>query len=80
MICPRQGEFYALEFTHTDSEVFQIFLNFANNDIKLKRHRNLLICDHATWHQKKTLKWEKFEPVFLPPYSPDFNPSNDYGF
>jgi hypothetical protein len=48
MICPRQGEFYALEFTHTDSEVFQVFFNNANKDIKLERQRNLLICDNAT--------------------------------
>jgi transposase len=74
MICPRQGEFYALEFTHTDSKVFQVFLDHANQDIKLERRRNLLICDNATWHKKKKLDWGSFEPVFLPPYSPDFNP------
>ena len=74
MICPRQGEFYALEFTHTDSEVFQVFFNYANKDIKLERRRNLLICDNATWHKRKKLDWGNFEPVFLPAYSPDFNP------
>jgi len=74
MICPRLGEFYALEFTHTDSEVFQVFLNHANKDIKLERRRNLLICDNATWHKRKKLSWGSFEPIFLPPYSPDFNP------
>jgi len=74
MICPRQGEFYALEFTHTDSRVFQIFLDFANKDSKGERSRNLLICDNAMWHKKKTLHWGKFEPAFRPPYSPDSNP------
>jgi transposase len=74
MICPRTGEFYALEFTHTDSEVFQAFLNHANKDLNLERRRNLLICDNATWHKKKSLDWGHFEPVYLPPYSPDLNP------
>lgn len=74
MICPRTGQFYTLEFTHSDSTVFQIFLDHANKDIKLERKRNLLICDNATWHKKKSLDWNNFEPVFLPPYSPDLNP------
>jgi hypothetical protein len=30
LVGPRTGQFYALEFTHTDSEVFQVFLNHAN--------------------------------------------------
>lgn len=55
MICPRTGEFYALEFTHTDSEVFQAFLHHANKDLNLKRGRYLFICDNATWHKKKSL-------------------------
>ena len=74
MICPRIGEFYALEFSHTDSKVFQVFLDNANKDIQLDRLRNLIICDNATWHKNKSIDWGKFEPVFLPPYSPDFNP------
>ena len=74
VVGPRTGQFYALEFTHTDSEVFQVFLDHANQDVKLDRPRNILICDNATWHKKKSLHWGAFEPVFLPPYSPDLNP------
>ena len=74
MICPRTGCFYSLEFTHIDSTVFQVFLDNANQDIKLERKRNLLICDNATWHRKKSLDWGNFELKRLPPYSPDFNP------
>lgn len=74
MICPRTGEFYALEFTHSDSVVFQTFLDHANADLKPTRRRNVLICDNASWHKKKTLAWGAFEPMFLPPYSPDLNP------
>ena len=74
MICPRTGEFYALEFSHSDTEVFQTFLDHANRDVHLERPRNLIICDNATWHKAKSIKWGRFESVFLPPYSPDLNP------
>lgn len=74
MICPRTGQFYGLEFSHTDSVVFQTFLDHAGQDLELERPRNLLICDNASWHKNKQVAWGRFEPVFLPPYSPDLNP------
>ena len=74
MICPRTGVFYGLEFSHTDTEVFQCFLDHANADVKRERTRNLLILDNASWHKTQSLKFGAFEPVYLPPYSPDFNP------
>jgi transposase len=74
MICPRSGVFYGLEFSHTDTEVFQCFLDHANADVQRERKRNLLIMDNASWHKSKSLKFGAFEPVYLPPYSPDYNP------
>jgi transposase len=74
MVCPRTGEFYALIFSHTDTEIFQIFLDHANQDTELQRKRNILICDNASWHKSASLNWGNFERVFLPPYSPDLNP------
>lgn len=74
MLCPRTGEFYALEFTHSDGEVFQSFLDNANADVRLDRPRNLLICDNASWHKGRTIRWGRLQPVFLPGYSPDLNP------
>lgn len=74
MVCPRTGNFYALEFTHVDREVFQVFLDHANEDIKLERPKNIVVCDNATWHKSKLLDWGNFEVIFLPPYSPDLNP------
>ena len=53
MVCPRTGEFYALMFNHTDTQVFQIFLDHANKDIQPQRKRNILICDNASWHKKR---------------------------
>ena len=74
MICPRTGQAYLLEFTHSDTDTFQVFLDHANHDVDLQRKRNLLIVDNASWHKAKRLRWGRFEPIFLPPYSPDFNP------
>lgn len=74
MICPRTGQFYALEFTHTDSEVFQAFLDEANNDLTFERPRQILIVDNASWHKRQSLRWGRFEVLYLPAYSPDLNP------
>ena len=74
VVMPRKGEFYALEFSHSDTQILQTFLDHANKDISFERPRNLLILDNASWHKSKSLDWGKFEPVFLPPYSPDLNP------
>jgi len=49
-------------------------LDEANRHVTLERKRNLIICDNASWHKSKTIQWGQFEPMFLPPYSPDFNP------
>ena len=72
--CPRTGEFYALAFTHSDSETFQIFLDHANEDLRFERPRQVLVLGNASWHHRKSLRWGRFEAVYLPPYSPDFNP------
>jgi transposase len=74
MVCPRTGEFYSLVFTHSDTEVFNLFLDEANADTQFQRPRNLLIFDNASWHKRKSINWGKFQPLFLPPYSPDLNP------
>jgi transposase len=74
MVCPRTGEFFALELSHSDGEMFQIFLDQANTDLPPGRPRNLLIMDNASWHKNKSIRWGRFEPVYLPGYSPDLNP------
>lgn len=74
MICPRTGEAYLLEFSHNDTEVFQAFLDEANKDLDLQRRQQFLIIDNAAWHKSRSLRWGRFQPLFLPPYSPDYNP------
>ena len=74
IIAPRTGNAYLLEFTHSDSDTFQAFLDEANRDIAFERGRQILVLDNASWHKSRSLRWGRFEPLFLPPYSPDLNP------
>ena len=81
MVCPRTGsvprvsdEFFALEASHSDSEIFQAFLNEANKFVEFQRPRNILILDNASWHKRKSTNRQGWKPRYLPPYSPDLNP------
>lgn len=74
MVCPRTGAFFALELSHSDAECFQVFLDLANEQVQLERPRALLIMDNASWHKSRQLRFGRFEPVYLPAYSPDLNP------
>ena len=36
--------------------------------------RICLVLDNASWQKAKRLLWHHIEPIYLPPYIPDFNP------
>ena len=74
MVCPRTGEFFAIEASHSDSETFQAFLDEAPKMIHFQRKQNILILDNASWHRRKSTNWQGWQPMYLPPYSPDLNP------
>lgn len=74
MVCPENGEFACLEIDYMDREAFQVFLDYANEVVKDRKKRQVMILDNASWHKVKSLDWGAIEPVYLPPYSPDFNP------
>lgn len=74
MVCPRTGQFFAIEASHSDSETFQAFLNEANKTVSFHRKTNILVLDNASWHKLKTTNWHGWRPKYLPPYSPDLNP------
>ena len=58
-----------------DTAVFQIFLDAMAAEVPRRRgKRVLLVLDNASWHKTKSLRWHHIKPVYLPPYSPDFNP------
>ena len=40
----------------------------------IKRPTNILVMDNASWHKPKRTKWHGWQPMYLPPYSPDLNP------
>jgi len=74
MVCPRSGQFFAIEASHSDAATFQAFLDEANKTVSFQRTTNILIIDNATWHRRKDINWYRWQPKYLPPYSPDLNP------
>lgn len=72
---PDSGELFSLIFDGCDTSVFQYFIDHLANAIpRNKNQRNILVLDNASWHKAKILNWHHFEVLYLPPYSPDFNP------
>lgn len=72
---PVDGALSALIFSHCNTAVFQIFLDtFAQEYSAEPGKRQILVMDNGSWHKTKSLNWHHFEPEYLPPYSPDFNP------
>jgi len=74
MVCPRSGEFFAIEASQSDSVTYQAFLDEADRQIVFQRTTNILVMDNASWHKRKNTKWHGWQPMYLPPYSPDLNP------
>jgi transposase len=74
MVCPRSGEFFAIEASHSDSATYQAFLDEADRQISFQRTTNILVMDNASWHKRKRTNWHGWQPMYLPPYSPDLNP------
>ena len=74
MVCPRTGQFFAIEASHSDAVTYQAFLDEAHKTVSFQRAANILIMDNASWHKRKTTNWHGWQPKYLPPYSPDLNP------
>ena len=74
MVCPRTGQFFAIEASHSDSVTYQAFLDEAEKHVTFQRAKNVLIMDNATWHRKSSTNWHSWQPKYLPAYSPDLNP------
>ena len=53
MVCPRTGEFFAIEASHSDTDTFQAFLDEASKAIHFQRTHNILVLDNASWHKQK---------------------------
>ena len=74
-VAPQSGALFSLIVDGVDKDVFQFFLDQMAQAIPCKPgKRQMLVMDNASWHKSKSLNWRHFEPVYLPAYSPDFNP------
>ena len=74
-VCPSSGESFAMLFDGVDTDVFQCWLDELAKAVPHQPgRRRLLVLDNASWHKAARLHWHHFEPAYLPPYSPDFNP------
>jgi len=72
---PSSGQLVSLIIPHCDTEVFQAFLDTMAKEVPAQGGKRVcLVLDNASWHKTKRLEWHHIEKVFLPPYSPDFNP------
>jgi transposase len=71
----KDGRLCSMLFNLCDSDTFQAFLDsLAQENPLIEGRRALLVLDNASWHNVKRLNWHHFEPVYLPPRSPDLNP------
>ena len=74
-VSPEDGALFTVVVSGVDTDVFQAFLDeLAATHPARTGERQILVQDNASWHKSRGLHWHHFEPQFLPPYSPDFNP------
>ena len=74
-VCPDSGALFSIIVNGVDTDVFQIFLDEMAKVVAPKPgYTQILILDNASWHKASRLNWHHFQPMFLPPYSPDYNP------
>jgi transposase len=72
---PATGRLVSLIVAHCNTEVFQAFLDTMAEEIAPEEGKQVhLVLDNAGWHKSTGLNWHHIKPVYLSPYSPDFNP------
>lgn len=71
---PADGQLVSLIVPHNDTLVFQAFLDTMAKEVNANEKTVWLVLDNASWHKSKSLNWHHIKPLFLPAYSPDFNP------
>lgn len=71
-INPLSGEMVSLVVPNVDAAVFQVYLDEL--DKSTNGRKITLVLDNASWHKSIGLKWHNIKPLYLSPYSPDYNP------
>lgn len=70
---PLTGDSFFWEFTHLDSDCFQVFLQQLAQ--AFPDSLNLLQLDQGAFHKAQQLEWpDNIIPLFQPPHSPELNP------
>ena len=73
IIEPATGESFFYEFTHCDTDSFQIFLELVSQEYP--EDMIIIQLDNAGWHRAKRLKPpENIVLMFQPPHCPELNP------
>lgn len=74
-VAPATGQLVSLLVPNCNTEVFQVFLDTVAAEVPPEEGKTVhLVLDNASWHKASALNWHHLKAVFLPPYSPDFNP------
>jgi transposase len=74
---PASGESAALLAPNVNTGTMNAFVSILNAERKADEHF-ILIMDQAGWHRSKTLKLPQgMTALFLPPYSPELNPTEN---
>jgi len=71
-VSPSDGTFFSLIMPVVNKATFQIYLDHLNDHIGNKWI--VMVMDNASWHKAAGLNWGHIVPLYLPAYSPDFNP------
>lgn len=73
-VAPDTGQITALVVSHCNTEVFQAFLDTFAAENPPDSYKHYMVLDNASWHKSASINWHHITALFLPPYSPDFNP------
>ena len=70
---PETGQQFPAKHDRLNNDCFQVFLDQVAK--AFPRSQNILVLDNGTFHKAKRLSAPRnVKLVFLPPYSPEFNP------
>ena len=71
---PKSGDIFSILAPNCDTETMSLFMRELSEEYH--RYRNIIIMDKAGWHTTNDLKrFDNIRLIFLPPYSPELNPT-----
>jgi len=76
-VCPARDTGAALLLPRANTEAMQLHLTEIEKTVTAGAHA-VLLMDNAGWHKTKKLNWPKnISPLFIPPASPELNPTEN---